>query len=241
MTDRPTASTITDQQLDDLYAQLAAFRQVARGYCPACGRGDAAPTVTDWENERERADQAEELLRIAHDTSNRSEAERARAVQRVERVEKERDGINRMYLTAMGDLGIAFNRLDNIRVLVRRVASTTAAGISDYDIGRHDLAQAVLDTLAQQPAPGTAATRATDIHVYLSTSCLHGEHDYCRSHTGLSGAKKPAQCKFCAAPCTCPCHQQQPAHDAGPSVREAATDDLTHWTQRQWAGGEAGE
>ena len=77
---RPTASTITDTQLDALYAEtdrlaaeladydrrvqqldaeLAALRQVARGYCPACGRGDAAPTVADWEPQKQRAEQAE--------------------------------------------------------------------------------------------------------------------------------------------------------------------------------------
>lgn len=37
--------------------ELAALRAVARGYCPDCGRGDAAPTV--WERERQRAEQAE--------------------------------------------------------------------------------------------------------------------------------------------------------------------------------------
>ncbi|WP_225840286.1 hypothetical protein [Streptomyces sp. NK08204] len=37
-------------------AELARLRQVARGYCPACGRGDAAPTVQDWEQQRQRAD-----------------------------------------------------------------------------------------------------------------------------------------------------------------------------------------
>jgi hypothetical protein len=67
---------------------LAELRQVARGYCPECGRGDAAPTVEDWEGQKRRADQAEELLRVAHDTSNRSEAERARAVQRAEQAER---------------------------------------------------------------------------------------------------------------------------------------------------------
>ena len=39
--------------------ELAGLRAVARGYCPACGRGDAAPTVADWEQQRQRADQAE--------------------------------------------------------------------------------------------------------------------------------------------------------------------------------------
>lgn len=37
--------------------QLAALRAVARGYCPACGRDDAAPTVADWEQQKQRADQ----------------------------------------------------------------------------------------------------------------------------------------------------------------------------------------
>ncbi|MGW5477666.1 hypothetical protein [Streptomyces sp. NPDC004008] len=51
------------QQLDPLYNQLAALRAVARGYCPACGRGDAAPTLDDWERERQRAEAAEALLK----------------------------------------------------------------------------------------------------------------------------------------------------------------------------------
>jgi len=37
---------------------LAALREVARGYCPECGRGDAAPTVTDWEQQRQHSDRA---------------------------------------------------------------------------------------------------------------------------------------------------------------------------------------
>jgi hypothetical protein len=45
---------------------LAALREVSRGYCPACGRGDAAPTVEHWERQKALADQAEELLRVAH-------------------------------------------------------------------------------------------------------------------------------------------------------------------------------
>ncbi|KOT57070.1 MULTISPECIES: hypothetical protein [Streptomyces] len=44
-------------------------------------------------------------------------------------------------------------------------------------------------------------------HRYLSTGCLHGEHGYCQSHTGLSGSKTPASCKFCKAPCQCLCHR----------------------------------
>lgn len=74
MTDRKTASTINDTELDALYDQLAALRQVARGYCHACGRGDAAPTTDDWEQQRKRAEQlaglAREILYATHNISS---------------------------------------------------------------------------------------------------------------------------------------------------------------------------
>lgn len=41
---------------------LAALRAVARGYCPHCGRGDATPTTTDWEQQKQRAEQAEAAI-----------------------------------------------------------------------------------------------------------------------------------------------------------------------------------
>ncbi|MDX3520741.1 hypothetical protein [Streptomyces scabiei] len=59
MTDRVPLDHLTSDALDDLYEQLEALRAVARGYCPDCGRGDAAPTVADWETQRRRADTAE--------------------------------------------------------------------------------------------------------------------------------------------------------------------------------------
>lgn len=46
---------------------------------------------------------------------------------------------------------------------------------------------------------------------YLSTACLHGEHDYCKAYTGAAGTKIPAQCKFCGAHCRCRhpgCHER---------------------------------
>lgn len=48
--------------------------------------GSAEPKGANGERERQRADQAEELLQIANQTSNKSEAERARAVAAVARV-----------------------------------------------------------------------------------------------------------------------------------------------------------
>lgn len=62
MTDRIKLDDLTSDQLDALYDRLDALRQVARGYCPACGRGDAAPSVTDWEQQKQRADEAETRL-----------------------------------------------------------------------------------------------------------------------------------------------------------------------------------
>ncbi|MFI1472064.1 hypothetical protein [Streptomyces wuyuanensis] len=51
-----------DVRLADTTAELAVLRQVARGYCGACGRGDAAPTADQWNEQRQRADRAEAEL-----------------------------------------------------------------------------------------------------------------------------------------------------------------------------------
>ncbi|WP_282695470.1 hypothetical protein [Streptomyces sp. CC208A] len=79
---RHTADSITDTALDALYAELDTLRAVARS-----NRDHVRAIVPDLEAAMQRADQVEDLLRVAHETSNRSEAERARAVQRAERAE----------------------------------------------------------------------------------------------------------------------------------------------------------
>lgn len=95
-------------------------------------------------------------------------------------------------------------------------AKITAAGLVRVDPRRVASVAAHVARTLDQPAP--AATPATDHH-YLSTGCLHGEHvlpdgrtghQYCQGDTGKAGTKTPAQCKFCTAPCVCPCHQEQP-------------------------------
>lgn len=51
-------------------------------------------------------------------------------------------------------------------------------------------------------------------HIYLSTACLHKLHAYCQAQYGhaedttfnYKWPKKPAECKFCDAPCVCECH-----------------------------------
>lgn len=59
-------------------------RAYTEGFRLSCQITDLRCELTD---ERTRAEQAEDLLRVAHDTSNRSEAERALAVQRAEQAE----------------------------------------------------------------------------------------------------------------------------------------------------------
>jgi GNAT superfamily N-acetyltransferase len=45
---------------------------------------------------------------------------------------------------------------------------------------------------------------ATTVHAYLSTACLHGEHEHCRSTVNAAGGEKtPGTCKFCTAVCRC--------------------------------------
>lgn len=51
------------------------------------------------------------------------------------------------------------------------------------------------------------AHRIVGRHSYLSTGCLHGDHEYCQDMTGLAGAKRPGECKFCQGACICGCHQ----------------------------------
>ena len=53
-----------------------------------------------------------------------------------------------------------------------------------------------------------------DEHVYLSTSCLHGKHEYCQSDTGVNESgekwdKKANRCKWCTSSCVCGCHAEK--------------------------------
>lgn len=42
---------------------------------------------------------------------------------------------------------------------------------------------------------------------YYSTSCLHDQHEHCRSAVSIDGeGKNPGTCKWCPAKCICPCH-----------------------------------
>jgi hypothetical protein len=51
-------------------------------------------------------------------------------------------------------------------------------------------------------------TQPATEHAYLSTACLHLQHDYCSAKQRPDGTTKiPSSCKFCGTPCICACHQ----------------------------------
>ena len=128
---------------------------------------------------RKRAEQAEELLSIAHETSNRSEIERAAAVQRAEQAELElrvlRSGLrangadptqiqnlwaqirlrNRQWRDAKRERDEAQAAFERVRTHVTGIAQTTAAGLTDYDIGSYELACGVLAALDGTEQPTT--------------------------------------------------------------------------------------
>ncbi len=79
--------------------------------------------------------------------------------------------------------------------------------------------QVLIDVIETAPDGST--------HTYWSTHCRHGNHEACSAdamlgdvtyESGMAGSRlnfgkqvairrKPAQCKTCAAPCRCACHE----------------------------------
>lgn len=85
---------------------------------------------------------------------------------------------------------------------------------------------------------GTAAVALTRLahrlgtHIYLSTGCLHGDHAYCQGMTGLAGAKRPGECKHCAAKCACGCHRNARPRAERATPLHCVCGDPVEW----WAG-----
>lgn len=230
------AMPILISEYNQLTAELAALRAVARGYCPACGRGDAAPTLADWEQQKQRADQAETALTAAQRAARgvgawgvlqaadktlqqqpshrftarpvdpemeRIATERAeQAAAKHERAAEQLAAISAPY-TGLVIQPYRNDRGDNVWVF-RCWGSDTCDGWLSLDHHTEQSAQRARDRhVAEEHAePAPEATG----HVYLSTGCLHGDHDYCKSMTGLNGSKRPGECKHCGAKCTCGCH-----------------------------------
>lgn len=86
MTDQPDPgeeTALLEATIEALSEELAALRAVACGYCPHCGRGDAAPTVQHWEHQRQRADTAERERDTARQHAAAIAAQRDRLRQRM--------------------------------------------------------------------------------------------------------------------------------------------------------------
>ncbi|MEU0659583.1 hypothetical protein [Streptomyces lavendulocolor] len=93
-------------------AAVAALREIDRGYCPHCGRGDCSPTAAQWLQERQRADRAEADL---------AEARNALAMQK---------GVSadlRVESRARGD------KLDRVRAECERIEAAVRANPHDPD------------------------------------------------------------------------------------------------------------
>lgn len=101
-------------------------------------------------------------------------------------------------------------RAVNLLADAHRRAEQAEAAIERVESYAHELRyEDAMGLLAALDGPATDPAK----HTYLSTGCLHGEHGYCQAHTGLSGAKTPAVCKWCKAPCQCPCHRSATAEE----------------------------
>ena len=227
MSDRIPLDHLTSDALDALYAErdrltaeLAALRQVARGYCPECGRGDAAPTVADWEQQRQRADEAEERLRHLQTTSETAGILLTRTTDERDRLA----GILREVLDAFeaywarasycgpGGTAVQPEHFQGWRAALEEPTPGPAGIVGICELPHQTIAEE--EACEQRRLDAPAATQATG-HVYLSTGCLHGDlvlpdgrtgHQYCQSDTGKAGAKKPSRCKWCDAFCQCACH-----------------------------------
>lgn len=96
------------------------------------------------------------------------------------------------------------------------------------DPGLNDIAADYLrDTFGEDDhvwPDGAAVT-----HVYLSTACLHGHHDYCAGTLRQDGGtKEPACCKWCGSPCVCTtCNHQTIACVSKPERPTAVPTDRT--------------
>jgi hypothetical protein len=87
------------------------------------------------------------------------------------------------------------------------VPNISARELAQHGASIGDGEQAVIVPRDVVHAAAAELLQRAEPHIYLSTGCLHGDHAYCQNTTGLNGTKQPAECKHCAAPCRCSCHQ----------------------------------
>ena len=127
MTDRIPLDHLTSDHLDQQYDQLDELRE------------KAATRKRIARRRRQQLDQAEDLLSVAHETSNQSETERAVAVKRAERAE-----------AAI------------VRVRDLHYQDGDHCAICTEDFGRLNAPWPCPTIRALGPAPDTTATQATE-------------------------------------------------------------------------------
>lgn len=68
-----------------------------------------------------------------------------------------------------------------------------------------------INSLRRTPGAKADTITAAGDHQYWSTHCRHDRHQDCAADELAPGVpRRPAQCKTCAAPCTCRCHRERP-------------------------------
>jgi hypothetical protein len=147
MTGRISLDHLTSDQYDQLCDQLEALQQVARGYCPACGRGDAAPTVDDWQRERERADEAEAQLRLVDAMRQQNLDAAAVAIQRAEQAEGRLSHLQATSEAAGRILTRTTDERDTLQAAITRTRQAVADFLHEYEGGEDPCAAAVLAAL----------------------------------------------------------------------------------------------
>jgi hypothetical protein len=152
-TPRKTLDQMTSNDLDALHDQLDALRAVARGYCPHCGRGDAAPTVQDWEQQRDRAEFYEAAVARMRDRAEVAGVHAARAEARVRAADFTAAHWHQAALDR-NDIPAA-HAIACIRAALKGETRPDQLGLDD---AVHEAFRAALD----EPAPGPATTRTTE-------------------------------------------------------------------------------
>lgn len=176
MSNRLTVDTINSDQLDALQLRAARMEHATKQAAELRVRLEDAETgITAAIRQRKeqedralraekRADQAEELLRIAHDTSNRSEAERARAVQRAEQAEAERD-------TARQHAAAIAAQRDRLRQRMNNLADRW-----------------------ERDAPPPGNQPLTELRAQISVAPFHGEHTVVQQYRADGTTRWAARC-----------------------------------------------
>lgn len=106
---------------------VGAVADITRSYCPACGRGDAAPTTDQWLQERRRAERAEAALTEEWEASRRlleqrqeMAAERYAWQQRGDRAETELSALKRAHVALASQAGNDQAAVARVRALAER-------------------------------------------------------------------------------------------------------------------------